>query len=1026
MPRLLRQAVPALVPMLIALALVALGPGASLGASDPPAALAAVDWPPSAGLVVGEVMTGGASASDEFVELYNAGSTALDLAGLEVVYVTSTGGTITRKATWATTTLLAPGRHVLLANSSGIHTATADISYTGGLSATGGAIAVRPIGGAAIDAVGWGDATNAFVEGTAAPAPAAGSSLERRPGGQAGNAADTNDNLADWLVNAAPIPQNLAAPAVPGGGPTPSPTPRPSSTPTATASPTPTPTPAPHNPTPTPAPSPTATPAPTPTPAPTSTPTPSASPVPTATPTASPTASPTSMPSPTASPAPTPTPTSTPAPTVSPTATASPTPCRPEATASPTPVPSPSVPPSATPSPSPMPTSSQVPSDGTIDIAIARTKAPDTRVRVRGIVTVEMGRIVDDRTIAIQDQTGAILVRLDGGRKELVIVRGAELVVEGRLTARYGTLEVRLDGDDPLQVLGTGPLPAAQAIVLAQLGEATEARLVETAGRVTDIDRAKSGTTTILLEDASGSGRVVGFAGAGALPDAVRRGASVVVSGIAGQRASATGRLDGYRIWVRDGNDISVEAPSPSPSPSGDPSAAPSPSPIAIALARTRSGQTVTVEGTVTSQGGLLDADGRRVTLEDGSAGILLRLAARETAPSIGSRLRVAGTVGTYYGAPQLAASSPAQRLGSGTASPHALTRAPGSDVEWQLVRITGSVVDVKRTGQSWRAELALANGTRVPIVGLARAGIDVDRIKEGRRATIVGIVRRAYPSATDRRYAVIPRGRADIDLAAGSSASGTSPSGGSAPSAGMTPSPARSDEAPASADVTSQPTIIEAAELPDEIGRLIRIGGLVVRVGTEPSGEDAIVLIEDDSGTASLRLAEAATPVAAMLLPGDLIEATGIVERDAANGPVVVVDDVADLVLAGQASHRRDAASARTSASAGGTAGGPSDASPSPAAGAAGVPEDAVPAAPLMGAAGAGILLAGIVGLGAAGARWRRRLARHRASREATGRLVELLSAPFERPVGGSAAATSLPTAPPFAVTLDGVERPM
>ena len=46
----------------------------------------------------------------------------------------------------------------------------------------------------------------AFVEGAAAPAPPAGSSLERLPGGAAGNGVDTNANLADWLVQAVPSP----------------------------------------------------------------------------------------------------------------------------------------------------------------------------------------------------------------------------------------------------------------------------------------------------------------------------------------------------------------------------------------------------------------------------------------------------------------------------------------------------------------------------------------------------------------------------------------------------------------------------------------------------------------------------------------------------------------------------------------------------------------------------------------------------------------------------------------------------
>ena len=144
--------------------------------------LAAVAWPPSSGLLVAEVMTGGTSASDEFVELTNASAAAIDLAGLEVVYVTSSGTTVTRKASWTTTLLLDPGRHLLLANGLGAYASLADVTYSGGLAATGGAVAVRAIGGAPIDSVGWGDAASAFVEGSAVSAPAAGR-LDRAPAG---------------------------------------------------------------------------------------------------------------------------------------------------------------------------------------------------------------------------------------------------------------------------------------------------------------------------------------------------------------------------------------------------------------------------------------------------------------------------------------------------------------------------------------------------------------------------------------------------------------------------------------------------------------------------------------------------------------------------------------------------------------------------------------------------------------------------------------------------------------------------
>ena len=126
--------------------------------------VADVSWPAST-LVVSEVQTGGTSASDEFVEVANQGSASVDLGGLELVYVTSTGGTITRKATWTSPTLLEPGRRVLAANSSGIYGAIADAAYSGGLAATGGAMVLPVVGGTPIDAVGWGDALKHLCRG---------------------------------------------------------------------------------------------------------------------------------------------------------------------------------------------------------------------------------------------------------------------------------------------------------------------------------------------------------------------------------------------------------------------------------------------------------------------------------------------------------------------------------------------------------------------------------------------------------------------------------------------------------------------------------------------------------------------------------------------------------------------------------------------------------------------------------------------------------------------------------------------
>jgi uncharacterized protein YdeI (BOF family) len=204
-------------------------------------------------LLISELMTGGASASDEFIELFNPAPQSLSLDGLELVYVTASGATVSRKAAWpAAGPSVPPGGHLLLANEGGVHSAMADATYASGLSATGGSVVLRSVGAATgIDAVGWGTAA-AWLEGEPAPAPAAGHSLERLPGGDAGSGWDTDHNAADFVERPTPDPQGSASQATPVGTtvasssasstPSFSPSPSASIAPPATTPPTPTPT----------------------------------------------------------------------------------------------------------------------------------------------------------------------------------------------------------------------------------------------------------------------------------------------------------------------------------------------------------------------------------------------------------------------------------------------------------------------------------------------------------------------------------------------------------------------------------------------------------------------------------------------------------------------------------------------------------------------------------------------------------------------------------------------------------------
>ncbi len=222
--------------------------------------------------VISEVMTGGASASDEFIELYNPAAGDLSLEGLELIYASASGTTVTRKATWDSgAPPLPPGGHLLLANAAGLFAADADATYSNGLAAGGGSVALRLADTLApVDAVGWGTATS-WLEGAAAPAPPAGSSLERLPGGVDGSGQDTDDNAVDFAVNPAPDPQSMASEPIPQASATPSPTQDATPTPSLTPSPIPSATPSPSA---------TASPSQTPSPTPTASQTPEASPTP--------------------------------------------------------------------------------------------------------------------------------------------------------------------------------------------------------------------------------------------------------------------------------------------------------------------------------------------------------------------------------------------------------------------------------------------------------------------------------------------------------------------------------------------------------------------------------------------------------------------------------------------------------------------------------------------------------------------------------------------------------------------------
>ena len=199
---------------LLLFALVVVG-----GALTVPAARSA-----SPDVVVSQVFAGGGNAgapfANDFVELFNRGSTPIDVGGWTIQYASAAG------ASWQATALsgsIAPGRHYLVQLASGAvggALPTPDASGTTNLAVSGGKVAVvrsaTPLtcgatagscaGAASLaDLVGYGGAAD--YEGTAAAGTIDNTTAATRT---ADGCTDTDDNAADFSA-ATPTPRNTSS-----------------------------------------------------------------------------------------------------------------------------------------------------------------------------------------------------------------------------------------------------------------------------------------------------------------------------------------------------------------------------------------------------------------------------------------------------------------------------------------------------------------------------------------------------------------------------------------------------------------------------------------------------------------------------------------------------------------------------------------------------------------------------------------------------------------------------------------------
>ncbi len=196
-------------------------------------------------LVISEFQVAGSGtkpAADEFIELHNVGTASVDLSGKRVVYRSAAGSSDKTLRSWASSVVIPAGGFYLLANPVGYSASVVADSglgsglVNGELAAAGGGLAIRSGAedtGTIVDSVGYGTATNAFVETAATAAPAATASHQRK----ASQCQDTNDNSADFQGQAPSAPTNSTSADVPCVAPTPTATPEP--TPEVTPEPTP-------------------------------------------------------------------------------------------------------------------------------------------------------------------------------------------------------------------------------------------------------------------------------------------------------------------------------------------------------------------------------------------------------------------------------------------------------------------------------------------------------------------------------------------------------------------------------------------------------------------------------------------------------------------------------------------------------------------------------------------------------------------------------------------------------------------
>lgn len=166
--------------------------GISPGLTPPAKASQPVDH-----LLISTIQIGGGSSTDEFIEIFNPTTAAIDLASWRLTKRTATGSESNLLTTFPTL-LIASGATLRIAHATGytgIRNADAHYSTSGSIANNNAVLLYSDQGHTLVDTVGWGTAVG---EGVSASTPLDNGQITRRL--EAGLMIDTNDNAADFLA----------------------------------------------------------------------------------------------------------------------------------------------------------------------------------------------------------------------------------------------------------------------------------------------------------------------------------------------------------------------------------------------------------------------------------------------------------------------------------------------------------------------------------------------------------------------------------------------------------------------------------------------------------------------------------------------------------------------------------------------------------------------------------------------------------------------------------------------------------